>query len=56
MMVTKELIKSRNVPDIGYISIFSEDYINESNNLIQEKTKNIMFTKVQSPSQQEFKY
>ena len=28
MMVTKEFLKSRNVPDIGYIPISSEEYIN----------------------------
>ena len=33
MIVTKEFLKSRNVPDIGSIPISSEDYINESNNL-----------------------
>ena len=36
MVVTKELIKSSNVPDIGSIPIFSEDYINASNNITQE--------------------
>ena len=30
MIVTKEFIKSRYVPDIGLIAISSEDYINES--------------------------
>ena len=34
-IVTKELLKSINVPDIGSIAIYSEDYINESNNLTQ---------------------
>ena len=37
MLVTKDFLKSRNVPDIGYIPISSEDYINESNNTTQEK-------------------
>ena len=36
MVITKELLKSMNVPDIGSIPISSEDYINESKNLIQE--------------------
>ena len=35
MIVTKELLKSRNVPDIGSITISSEDYIEESNNITQ---------------------
>ena len=29
MVVTKESLKSRNVPDIGSITISSEDYTNE---------------------------
>ena len=33
MIVTKELPKSRNMPDILSIPIYAEDYINESNNL-----------------------
>ena len=37
MIVTKEFLKSMNVTDIGSIPIYSEDYINESNNLTQEK-------------------
>ena len=37
MIITKELLNPINVPDIGYIPIFSEDYINESNNFTQEK-------------------
>ena len=32
MVVTKEFFKSRNVTDIGPITISSEDYTNESNN------------------------
>ena len=28
MVVTKELLKSRNVPDIESITIYSDDYIN----------------------------
>ena len=37
MIVIKEFLQSRNVSDIGSISISSEDYINKSNNLTQEK-------------------
>ena len=37
MIVTKEFPNSRNVPCIGFFPISSEDYINESNNLTQEK-------------------
>ena len=33
MIVTKEFLKSNNVPDIGSIPISSEDYINESKNI-----------------------
>ena len=29
MISTKEFLKSRNMPDIRYIPIYSEDYINE---------------------------
>ena len=36
MIVTKDFLKSRYVPDIGSIEICSEDYRNESNNLTQE--------------------
>ena len=42
MVFTKELLKSRNVSDIGSIPIYSEDYINESNNLAQEKIETIV--------------
>ena len=35
-VVTKEFLKSRNVPDIGSIPIYSGDYVNESKNLTQE--------------------
>ena len=42
MIVTKELLKSRNVLDMGSIPISSEDYIKESKNLTQEKIDNIM--------------
>ena len=43
MVVTKELLKSSNVPYIGSVPIFSEDYINKSKNSTQEKNENIMF-------------
>ena len=36
MVLTKELFKSSNVPDIRSIPIISEEYIRESNNLTQE--------------------
>ena len=35
MLVTKDFLKSSNVPDIVSIPIPSEDYINESNDLTQ---------------------
>ena len=35
MILTKDLLKSINFPYIGWIPIFSEDYINESKNLTQ---------------------
>ena len=35
-IVAKDFLKSRNVPDIGSIPIYSEDYVNESKNLTQE--------------------
>ena len=43
------------MPDIGSIPISSEDYINESENLAQEQTENIIFPEVISTLQQEFK-
>ena len=36
IIITKELLKSSNAPDIVSIPISSEYYINESNNLTQE--------------------
>ena len=36
MMVTKDILKSRNVPDVGSIPISSEGYINESMNNTKE--------------------
>ena len=39
MVITKEFLKSNNVPAIGSIPISSYDYINESNNLTQEKLR-----------------
>ena len=56
MTVTKELLKSRNVPDIGSIKIYSDDYINESKNITQEQIENIMFPEVLPPLQKESKY
>ena len=42
VIVTKDFLKSRNVPDTGYIPIYFEDYINESKNLTQGKIESIM--------------
>ena len=53
MIVTKEFLKSRNVPE-GSIQISSEDCINKSKNLTQEKIENIIFPEVLSTLQQEF--
>ena len=39
MVITKEFLKSNNVSAIGSIPISSYDYINESNNLTQEKLR-----------------
>ena len=50
-VVTKEFLKSRNVPDIASIPIYSEDCINESNNLNQEQIENITFPEVLLPLQ-----
>ena len=55
MILTKDLLKSSNVTDIGSIPISSEDYINESKNTTQEQIDNIMFLEVLSTLQQEFK-
>ena len=44
IIVTKEFLKSSNVPDIGYIPIYPKEYINESHNLTQVQIENIMFT------------
>ena len=43
MIGTKEFLKSRNIPNIGFIPISLEDYINESNNLTQEKLRTSCF-------------
>ena len=51
MVVPKELLKSRNMPDIGSIPISPKDYINESKNLTQEQIYNIMFPELISPLQ-----
>ena len=45
MIVTKEFFKSMNVPDIGSIPIYSYNYINESNNITQEKWRISCFQK-----------
>ena len=55
MIVTKEFLKSRNLPDIGSILISSECYKNESKNLTQEQIEKIIFPEVLSPLQKEFK-
>ena len=44
-VVTKELLKSDNMPDIASIPISSQDYINESKNLTQEKLRISCFQK-----------
>ena len=43
MAITKEFLKSGNMSHIGFVSISSEDFINESYNLTQEQINNIMF-------------
>ena len=45
MGVTKESLKSINIPYIGSIPISSEDYTNESKNLTQEKLRVLCFQK-----------
>ena len=55
MVVTKEFLNQRNVPDIGSIRIYPEDCINKSNNLTQEQIEHILFPEVIPPLQQEFK-
>ena len=55
MILTKEFLKSWNVPDIGSIPNSSEDCINLPNNLTQEQIETIMFPEVLSPLQQELK-
>ena len=45
MLATKQFLKSKNVPDIGSIPISSEEYINESINLTQEKWRTSCFQK-----------
>ena len=56
MILPKEFLKSNNVPDIGSITLYSEDYINESKNLTQEQIHNIIFPEILSPLQQELKF
>ena len=55
MIVTKEFLKSRNVPDIESIPFYPEDYINESTDVKQEQIENIMFTEVLSSLHQVLK-
>ena len=43
MVVTKDFLKSINVPYIGSISISSEEYIYKSKNITQEKIDNTLF-------------
>ena len=45
MLVTKQFLKSRNVPYIGSIRIYLEEYINESKNTTQEKFRTSCFQK-----------
>ena len=49
LVVTKEFLKSRDVTSIGSIPIYAEAYINESKNITQEQTENIMFPEGLSP-------
>ena len=56
MVFTKDLLKLSDFPDIVLIPIFSEDYFNESKNLVQEINQNIMFPEVLSHLQHEFKF
>ena len=37
IIVTKEFLKTNNVPDIGSITIYSDYYANESKNLTQKQ-------------------
>ena len=46
MVTTKEFLNSRNVPDIGSIPVFSEDYINESKNITLDKLRTSCFQKL----------
>ena len=39
MVVTKEFLESGNVSNIGSITIYSENYINESNNITRENLR-----------------
>ena len=55
MIVTTDLIKSRNVPYLGSIPIYFEDYIKISKIHTQEETDSIISPEVLSPLQQEFK-
>ena len=55
MVLPKEFLKSIEVPYIWSIAISSEDYINYSSNLTQDLSENIIFLKMLSLLQQEFK-
>ena len=43
MVINKEFLKSSNVSYIRSITIYSYEYINESNNITQEQMDDIMF-------------
>ena len=45
MVVNKDILQSRNVPNIGSIPISSEDYTKESKNFTQEKLITSFFQK-----------
>ena len=55
MVVTKQLLKSSNVPDSSSITIYSENYNKKNKNLTQEEKYNIMFPGVLSPLQKKLK-
>ena len=54
-LVMRELLKSRNVPDIESIPISSYYHVNKSKNLTQEQIENTISPGVISPLQQELK-
>ena len=51
MLVTTDLLKSRSVPYLALIAIYSEYYIKKSKNFTQEETNSIIFLEVLSPLQ-----